>query len=189
MLRYAILATIFLMSVTAAQAAGAKNYFGIGLRNFSENNDTDLNDGRDLEASGIQITFGQKVSRHLAWELNFSRDNYDAFDYTTDEGIDLEFDTEADQFGLSLLFSPVRFRAASPYIRLAYGNRDWKADFTASRGQTSVSGTFDSFESESGTWWGVGLKIHGSRKFDINIEASRFTEDSFGVYVGPQFYF
>jgi hypothetical protein len=180
--------TILLWQPAAAQSQ--KNYIGIGLRSFStDNDDAGFNDGEDIEAKGIQVTFGQRLNRFWAWELNFIRDSYDSLEFTSDNDIDFQIDAEADQFGLSFIYSPNVYSDVTPYIRFGYAERDYKADFTASRGRTEVSGSIDSFEADDGTWWGLGLRITGSRKFDIIIEASRFTSDAEGVYIGPQFYF
>lgn len=174
---------ILLWQPAAAQTAETKGYFGLGLRDLAESNSDDrFNDGQDFDASGYQLTLGRTLSRSVSWELNFSRDDFDSVEVG---GASVGLETET--IGFSFIFAVDNAAAATPYFRLGWGNRDASGSARLSDG-SSIS-LDDAVDSDSGLWYGVGIKFGSSEGVSLNLEAAVVAEDTTAILIGPQFYF
>jgi hypothetical protein len=161
-----------------AMAQTSNGYFGIGLRSLSESNEG----GSDFGASSYQFTFGSDLNSNLSLEFNLSRDEFDTIDVGS-----ASVDVETETIGFSLIFSSDNTSASTPYFRLGWGNRDASANVTLSDGRSRSLD--DLIDSDSGLWYGIGMRFGESGEASFIIEASVFAEDTTGIIIGPQFYF
>lgn len=174
---------ILLLQPAAAQTEETKGYFGIGLRNLAESNsDERFNNGQDFDASGYQLTFGRILNRNVSWELGLSRDDFDSFDLGS-----ASVGVEAETIGFSFIFAVDNTAAATPYFRLGWGNRDASGSARFSDG-SSIS-LDDAIDSDTGLWYGVGMRFGNSEGVSLNLEAAVVAEDTTAILIGPQFYF
>lgn len=174
---------ILLFQPAAAQTMKTSGYFGIGLRKITESNPGErLNDGQDFDGSGYQLAFGVNLNPNVSWEFNLSQDDYDSFDVGT-----TSLSVEAETIGFSIIFAADNNAAATPYFRLGWGNRDASGNATLSSGR-SVS-LDDAIDSETGLWYGLGLKFGGSESAALILESAVIAEDTTAIIFGPQFYF